>query len=243
MDGDADKFLDPTDAAKALKCSKSTLIRWAKEGKIQYRRATVKGKRYYNVSHFIKTTTSGKDAEAVQAAPPAKPRRKICYCRVSSAQQQPDLVRQEKFLTERYPGYEVIRDIGSGLNFKRAGLQAILDAAIRGEIEEVVVAHRDRLCRFGFELIETLIKKCSNGKIVVHIHHQCTPQEELVNDILSIITVFSARLNGLRKYKTSIQKEYNTNGDEENQDVPQQTPVADSADVGSSVQVVLQPNN
>ena len=94
-----------------------------------------------------------------------------------------------------------------GLNFKRKGLKTILEYAYRGEIEELVVAHKDRLCRFGFELVEYPITVFSKGKIVVLNNSQSSPHEELTEDLLAILTVFSARSNGLRKYKSSIEKD------------------------------------
>ncbi|NCV80035.1 MAG: IS607 family transposase [Actinobacteria bacterium] len=94
----------------------------------------------------------------------------------------------------------IIKDIGSGLNFKRKGFQTILDTAIKGNLGEIVVTHKDRLCRFGFELLEAVISKCSNGTIVVLDQRETSPQEELINDLLSIITVFSSRLYGLRSH-------------------------------------------
>lgn len=86
----------------------------------------------------------------------------------------------------------------------RKKLQKIIDLAIEGKINEVVVAHRDRLSRFGFELIENLINKYSNGKIIVMNETKLSPEEEITKDLLSIINVFSARVNGLRKYKYKL---------------------------------------
>ncbi|WP_293139039.1 recombinase family protein [Okeania sp. SIO3I5] len=77
----------------------------------------------------------------------------VCYCRVSSAKQRDDLNRLVEFMPNQYPGAEVIKDIGSGLNFKRKGLRAILDRILQGDQLQIIVACRDRLTRFGFELI------------------------------------------------------------------------------------------
>jgi hypothetical protein len=99
----------------------------------------------------------------------------------------------------------IIKDIGSGLNFKRKGFNSILDFAIKGDIQEVVVTHKDRLCRFGFELIERIITEYSNGKIVVLNQEKTSPEKELVDDLISIVTVFSSRLYGLRSH--SIKKQ------------------------------------
>lgn len=128
-------------------------------------------------------------------------RRKICYCRVSTRSQKKDLETQVEFFRDRYPNYEIIKDYGSGINFKRKGFKTILDEAIKGNIQEVVVTHRDRMCRFGFELIESIIRTHSDGKIVVLNKQKTSPQEELVNDLISIITVFSSRLYGLRSHQ------------------------------------------
>lgn len=137
-----------------------------------------------------------------------KERIKICYCRVSSNKQKEDLERQIKYMKEKFPTYIVIQDIGSGLNYKRKGLQEIMEKAINGEIEELVIAYKDRLTRFGYEMIEWLISKYSNGKIIIiNKTEEETPVEELTNDIVSIMNVYVAKVNGLRKYKTHIKEE------------------------------------
>lgn len=137
-----------------------------------------------------------------------KERIKICYCRVSSNKQKEDLERQIKFMKEKFPTHTIIQDIGSGLNYKRKGLQELMEKAINGEIEELVIAYKDRLTRFGYEMIEWLISKYSNGKItVINKNEEETPVEELTKDIVSIMNVYVAKVNGLRKYKTHIKEE------------------------------------
>lgn len=137
-----------------------------------------------------------------------KERIKICYCRVSSNKQKEDLERQIKFMKEKFPTHTIIKDIGSGLNYKRKGLQELMEKAINGEIEELVIAYKDRLTRFGYEMIEWLISKYSNGKItVINKNEEETPVEELTKDIVSIMNVYVAKVNGLRKYKTHIKEE------------------------------------
>ena len=102
----------------------------------------------------------------------------------------------------KYPNYIIIKDIGSGLNYNRNGLLEIIDKAIKGEINELVIAHKDRLTRFGFELIENIIKKYSKGKIViVNKQNNETPTEELTKNIIAIMNIYVAKVNGLRKYK------------------------------------------
>ena len=137
-----------------------------------------------------------------------KERIKICYCRVSSNKQKEDLERQIKFMKDKFPTHIIIQDIGSGLNYKRKGLQELMEKAINGEIEELVIAYKDRLTRFGYEMIEWLISKYSNGKIIIiNKNEEETPVEELTKDIVSIMNVYVAKVNGLRKYKTHIKEE------------------------------------
>ena len=137
-------------------------------------------------------------------------KKKICYARVSSEHQKEDLQRQIQFLQQHYPGYEIISDIGSGLNWKRKGFETLLENLYQGMVEELVVTYKDRLCRFGFELMEWLCQK-SQCKIVVHNEpfHESQNQsshQELADDLLSIITVFTARNNGLRAAQNRKQR-------------------------------------
>ena len=137
-----------------------------------------------------------------------KERIKICYCRVSSNKQKEDLERQVKYMKEKFPTHTIIEEIGSGLNYKRKGLIDLMEKAINGEIEELVIAYKDRLTRFGYEMIEWLITKYSNGKIIIiNKEEEETPVEELTKDIVSIMNVYVAKVNGLRKYKTHIKEE------------------------------------
>ena len=122
------------------------------------------GKRLYSLPDIrrlfqLRSTTAEAGAQ----------RKKIVYCRVSSQKQKEDLVRQRELLSNAYPSHEVVEDIGSGINFHRRGLVAILERAVRGELEEVVVAHRDCLCRIAFELVETVLRAC-HCRLVVHEH-------------------------------------------------------------------------
>lgn len=181
--------------SKKLGIHPDTLRRWANEGKIPTIR-TVGGHRRYNLEE---TSTTPKE------------RRKICYCRVSSKKQKDDLERQISYMQAKYPKHEIISDIGSGINYKRKGLITILELANQKEIEEVVVAYKDRLCRFGFEIIEHLITK-NDGKIVVLNRNNRSPSEELTQDLLSILTVFSCRMHGLRKYAHQIKKDKDISG-------------------------------
>lgn len=134
--------------------------------------------------------------------------KRVCYCRVSSAKQKTDLEHQINQLREAFPTYEIISDIGSGLNFNRKGLEKIIDYAIKGELEVLVIGYKDRLARIGYDLIENIIKKYSNGNIVVlNETEEETPEEEVTKDVMSIMNIYVAKINGLRKYKKPIKDE------------------------------------
>ena len=129
-------------------------------------------------------------------------KRKYLYARVSSLGQKDDLERQKNVLLKKYPKYKLITDIGSGMNINRKGLRIIIDKAIKGEVDEVIIVHKDRLCRFGYDLIEDIIKKYSNGKIIIlETTDKKEPKEELVDDVLQIMNIFVAKVNGMRKYE------------------------------------------
>jgi predicted site-specific integrase-resolvase len=124
------------------------------------------------------------------------------YSRVSTKKQLDDLSRQIDFLQRpEYSDYTIIQDIGSGINFKRKGLQTILDCCIQRTIGEVVIAHRDRLCRFAFELIEQFIQKAGGTLTVINNDNNISKEEELSQDLLSIIHIFNCRQMGKRSYK------------------------------------------
>lgn len=132
------------------------------------------------------------------------------YTRVSTKKQMDDLSRQIEYVRRpEYANYVLISDIGSGINFKRKGLSTILDSCLQGTIGEVVVAHRDRLCRFGFELIESLITKAGGKLTVLENNTESTPQTELADDLLAIIHIFSCRQMGKRSYTIKTGKKNN----------------------------------
>ena len=125
-------------AAAQLGIHQNIFRRYADEGQIRVIR-TKSGQRRYDVDAYLR--------ESAAAA-------LVCYCRVSSAKQREDLQRQIAFMRERYPEAEIVQDIGGGLNWKRKGLVSLLERLHRGDKLRIVVAHRDRLARFGFELVQ-----------------------------------------------------------------------------------------
>jgi len=121
--------------------------------------------------------------------------------------QKNDLERQKSVLVEKYPTYKLIEDIGSGINLTKKGLLKIIDLGIKGKIEELVIVHKDRLARFGYDLIEYIIKKYSNGKItIINEKVEIEPEEEMVKDVLQIMNVFVEKMNGRRKYNLKNKK-------------------------------------
>lgn len=191
------KYIKPKEASKIIGVNLDTLRRMASRNEIKHIR-TDTGRYLFDISSFIKRGNSE-----------IQKRKKICYARVSSRGQKSDLQNQIQFLKEKYPDTEIISDYGSGLNFHRKGLEKIMDIAYKGELEELVVTYKDRLCRFGFELIEYILKTQSNAQIVVLNQNSTSKESELATDLLSIITVFSARMHGLRKYKNKIKTDEN----------------------------------
>lgn len=189
------KYIKPKKASELLGVNLDTLRRMATRKEINFIR-TDSGRYLYDVSTFI-----GRAKTELQK------RKKICYARVSGRGQKSDLENQIALLRQKFPEAEIISDYGSGLNFKRKGLRQILDYAYKGELEEIVVTYKDRLCRFGFEIFEYIFETQSNARIVVLNRCNNTAETELCADMLSIITIFSARMHGLRKYKKQIQED------------------------------------
>lgn len=177
-------------ATKALGVCANTLRKYADNGRI----ATIRneaGQRLYDVASYIR----GRSATAV-----------VCYCRVSSPKQRDDLARQVVYMRGEFPDAEIIKDISSGLNFKRKGLRSILERLLCGDQLTLVVAHRDRLCRFGFELFEYMVEQ-NGGEILVLDDATYSPEQELTKDLLSILHVFSCRMHGLRRYHRAIKED------------------------------------
>lgn len=181
-------WLKTNKAAKLLGVHPNTLRNWDRENKIKTMR-TPKGHRLYNINSLV-----------------CKAKDKVIYARVSSASQKDDLQSQIRQLRQQFPEHILIKDVGSGLNFKRKGFKFLLEQVTQGMISEIVIAHKDRLCRFGFELINWLCKQ-NNCNILVLNDTSLSPQEELVKDLVSIIHVFSCRMYGLRKYSSKISKD------------------------------------
>lgn len=174
--------------------SPNTLRKYADNGTFKVKRIG-KGQRLFEVADLLQYKSPNSGGNPV-----------VCYCRVSSAKQRDDLARQVVFMREQYPNASIIQDVGSGLNLKRKGLQTILQRLLQGDKFTLVVAHRDRLCRFGFELFEFLFEQ-NGGEIVVLNKSEVSPQQELTEDLLAILHAFSCRMHGLRRYANQIKED------------------------------------
>ena len=208
MNIDRNKFVGGKKASEIVGVHQRTLYLWEEKGVIETIR-TPGGKRLYNIEKYlnekicddnnkIKNTILCDNLEDLDKK---NEKLNICYVRVSSNNQKDDLERQKNIMIKLYPKHLIIEDIGSGLNLNKRGIKKIINLAIEGKINELIVAYKDRLTRFGFELIEELIEKYSNGKIIIiNQKDAIEPEEELVKDVMSILNVYVAKMNGLRKY-------------------------------------------
>lgn len=196
------KYVSGKTAKEILQCSDNTLRRWANENKIDFTRYSEKGKRFYNVDKFIASNSNSTQN--------VNEKRDYCYCRVSTQNQKDDLQRQIAFMREKYPNAIIIKDIGSGINWKRRGLLSLLQQVKNNQVERIIVSHKDRLCRFAFELIEYF---CSlfQTKIMVLDSSEKSANTELADDILSIIHIFSCKKMGKRRYNTNESDTVNEN--------------------------------
>ena len=167
-----------------------TLRNWDKSGKLHPHHTSENGYRYYSEEQWQKISQERPQHKLV-----------IGYCRVSSLKQKDDLERQisnvKTYLLAQGRPFEIIQDIGSGINYKKKGLQELLKRINDNKVEKVVVLYKDRLLRFGFELIEAMANM-HDCKIEIIDNEPKPEQQELVEDLVQIITVFSCKLQGKR---------------------------------------------
>jgi len=181
--------------AKLINRSEQTLRNWDKSGKLKPIYVDeVTGYRYYT-DEQLRLYNGEKIKDKVI----------IGYCRVSSQKQKPALERQEdnikQYMYAKGYQFSIISDIGSGINYQNKGLNKLMQMVLNDEVNKIVVLYKDRLVRFGFELIENI---CSSKGIPIEVidNTERTDEEEIVEDLIQIITVFSCRLQGKRANKT-----------------------------------------
>ena len=181
-------------ASKILGVTPQTLRNWDKTGKLKPHHTSANGYRYYSQEQIDAFWRVAKKAERIV----------IGYCRVSSAKQKDDLKRQEEavraYLIAQGSPFEIITDIGSGINYSKPGLCSLIERITRGDVKKVIVLYKDRLVRFGFEMMEYLAG-LYNCEIEIIDNTPKTEQQELVEDLVEIITVFSCKLHGKRANK------------------------------------------
>lgn len=196
------KFQSVQEAALELGVCAGTIRNWANNGEI-YTIYTRGGHRRVDITSYkperVEKTRS-QNFNQTKANIEKKTSGAI-YARVSSKKQSDDLERQIKTLKDKYPDHEIFKDICSGINYKRKGLKRLLEQCKSGNIKEVVVAHKDRLARFGVEFIDAVFGLFGVTLIVLN-DSTSSPNQELTEDLMAIIHVFSCRLNGKRRYSS-----------------------------------------
>jgi predicted site-specific integrase-resolvase len=211
-----DVYISANKITKQFDITSNTLRKWADDGKIRCLRPNsdnkTGGKRIYHTGDIQKIFGVKEEL---------KERKIICYARVSSNHQKEDLKRQVDFLKETYQEADIIKDIGSGLNWNRVGFKSLLEQVYSGDVKTVVVSYKDRLCRFGIELVEWIFKK-SDVKLLVLSKSpgEQDMSRELSEDLLAITTVFVAKNNGLRAAKYRRERKQRELDSQESNDLP-----------------------
>lgn len=186
------RFVKIGEAARLLGVSIQTMRRWEALGQVTPDRKTAGKTRYYNIDKLLGLKNIESDVT-------------IAYARVSSHDQKEDLIRQANLLstycTTKGWNHEVIQDLGSGMNYNKKGLKRLLDHILERKIRRLVITHKDRLLRFGAELVFALCEARQIEVVIVNQGEDVSFEEELAKDVLEIITVFSARLYGARSHK------------------------------------------
>ena len=177
------KFVKLSEAAKFHNTSIRTIYRWRDNNQISYI-VSPSGQYMYKI---------GKNEVTSQ-------RTKVIYIRVSSSKQKDDLQRQKDYAIKQFSSHKIISDVGSGLNFKRPGLRRLLKMVFSGNIEEIIITSKDRLCRFGYDLIEWICSENSTKLMVLEKDQGMSKESEFVRDVLSIIQIYTCKWNGSRRY-------------------------------------------
>lgn len=189
--------MKPGEMAKRLNITTTTLRNWDRSGKLPAKR-TISNQRYYTENDYLK---------AINVAPQDS-RINVIYARVSTHNQKDDLNDQVKFLQDYANAKgvivdQIITDIGSGLNYKRKKWNHLLDSVMDSQINTIYIAFPDRFIKFGFNWFKSLCEKFGTTIVVVN-NEKLSPEAEVVQNLISIIHVFSCRVYGLRKYKKKV---------------------------------------
>jgi putative resolvase len=201
-----DSIYSPKEFGELIGRTTNTLQKWDREGKLSAHRNPITNRRYYTHDQYL----------AYRGLVAPEQGLTIAYARVSGVAQKPDLANQVKALAtfcqdHRIQVDEWMQDIGSGLNYKRQQFNHLMERIELGQVRRLIIAHRDRLVRFGYAYFEAFCER-HHTQIVVINGEAMSPEQELVRDLIAIVTVFSARLHGLRSYRkvlkdAALQKE------------------------------------
>jgi excisionase family DNA binding protein len=211
-------FIGAAEAARVLGVARKTVVRWAKSGRLLPHVLRVGQRGHWrfdrrallcDVGGPTTTTASSSSTEEEEGSAkaeracgaaqtqPENQRHDVIYARISTRKQLQHLETQVVSLQARHPDCLVLRDCASGLNFRRKGLEALLQLVFARRVRNVYLAYRDRLCRFAYDLFERLFREFG-ATLCVDAHGDDAPESILADDILAIITVFGARLYGRR---------------------------------------------
>ena len=204
-------FLSSLQTAKYFGVHPNTVRKWDSNGTIKSYRinGSLRGHRRYDLTSFtgkiegISNDNKLQTSSVIVTQQSSNNPRGAIYCRVSSSHQKPDLERQIECLHKIYPNYEIFKDVASGINFKRQGFLKLIERSIKGDFDEVVVAHKDRFSRFAFDFIKWLLQQYNVKLVVLNESNNKSSEQELAEDLLSIVHIFSCRQNGKRKYKNT----------------------------------------
>ena len=190
------KYYSTKKVTEILGVTAQTLRNWDKEGKLKPSYVKSNGYRYYSEESILSYTQERKTKKNLNV---------VGYARVSSKKQSDYLERQvnnlNTYISSKYDSFDIITDIGSGINYNKPGLKKLIEKINKKEVDLIIVLYKDRLLRFGFELVE-YFAELNNVKIEVLDKIDKNQDEELVEDLVQIITVFSCKIQGKRKTKT-----------------------------------------
>ena len=196
----------PKEFGKLIGRTTNTLQKWDREGKLTAHRSPTTNRRYYTHEQYLHYRGLVAQEQGLT----------IVYSRVSGVAQKPNLANQlnalEVYCKQHGISVDVwMSDIGSGLNYKRKQFNRLMEMIELGQVRRLIIAHRDRLVRFGYDYFEAFCQRHHSERVVIN-GENLSPEQELVRDLMAIVTVFSARLHGLRSYRkvlkdAALQKE------------------------------------
>lgn len=192
------QIYSPKEFGRLIGRTTNTLQKWDREGKFKAHRSPTSNRRYYTHDQYL-------EYRGLKAAEKGLT---IVYARVSGSAQKPDLLNQIEAVKTYCTSHDImvdewIQDIGSGLNYKRNQFHRLMEMVELGQVRRIIIAHRDRLVRFGYDYFEAFCER-HNTQLMVMNDDSLSPEQELVQDLMAILTVFGARLHGLRSSKKAM---------------------------------------